>query len=117
MEKFRRRVFDALEVSPNETGFERFLNIALFVLILLNVIAVVLETVESLYSSCQRLFDIFEVASVALFTIEYLLRLWSCTSDQRFTAPIVGRLKFAVTPMAIVDLIAIAPFFIPRLVA
>ena len=47
MEKFRRRVFDALEVSPNETGFERFLNIALFVLILLNVIAVVLETVES----------------------------------------------------------------------
>jgi voltage-gated potassium channel len=53
-------------------------------LILLNVAAVVLETVDSIYSAYAPLFHIFDVFSVAVFTVEYLLRVWSCTIDPGF---------------------------------
>ncbi len=51
--------------------------------------------------------------SVCVFAVEYLLRVWSCVEDPRYRAPIVGRLRFALTPLAVVDLIAIVPAFIP----
>lgn len=48
-----------------------------------------------------------------MFTAEYVLRLWSCTADPRFAQPVRGRLRYAVTPLALVDLVAIVPFYLP----
>ncbi len=90
-------------------------SIFILTLISLNVIAIVLETVESLSSRYALFFRTFDVFSVSIFTIEYLLRLWSCTSSDRFKAPIKGRLRFAVTPLALVDLLAILPFYLPMI--
>jgi hypothetical protein len=50
-----------------------------------------------------------------IFTFEYLLRLWSCIADPRYTHPIWGRIRFALTPLALIDLIAILPFYLPLL--
>jgi len=75
-----------------------------------------LETVSSLASQNMGLFDAFEVFSVSVFTVEYLVRLWACTSDDRFGHPLKGRLRFAATPLALVDLLAILPFFLPMLI-
>jgi voltage-gated potassium channel len=87
-------------------------NILLASLILLNVTAVVLETVESLAKRWQRELDLFDGVSIIIFTIEYALRLWSCTADARYTRPIRGRVAFALKPMAIIDLLAIAPYYL-----
>lgn len=56
--------------------------------------------------------DAFEVLSVAAFTAEYAARLWSSTADPRFARPVLGRLRFALTPMALVDLIAVLPSYL-----
>jgi voltage-gated potassium channel len=48
--------------------------------------------------------------------IEYPLRMWTCTIDNRFRSPIKGRIQFAVTPFALVDLIAILPFYLPMII-
>jgi voltage-gated potassium channel len=55
----------------------------------------------------------FEVFSVFIFTIEYLLRLWSCVTDKKYSKPILGRFRYSLTPMAVVDLFAILPFYLP----
>lgn len=57
-------------------------------------------------------FQWFELISVIIFSIEYLLRLWSCTSSERYRGLFAGRLKLAREPLLLVDLIAIAPFYI-----
>jgi len=57
----------------------------------------------------------FEIYSVIFFTIEYALRLWTCTLDERFRQPVWGRVRYVVTFMALVDLLAILPFYLPML--
>ena len=52
---------------------------------------------------------------MAVFTVEYILRVWSCTVNPRFKDPVRGRLQFLVTPLALVDLMAVLPFYLPFL--
>src|SRR5512141_3070506 len=67
-------------------------------LIFLNVAAVVLETVDWLYLRYAFIFNAFDIFSVAVFTVEYTLRVWSCTANHEFQDPVRGRLRFMVTP-------------------
>ena len=116
IEKIKTRTFEILEIASTGDTHSRVFDIFIMTLISLNVIAVILETVESFASQYMPFFEAFEVFSVTIFTIEYLLRIWTCTMDKRFNRPIMGRYRFSVTPLAIVDLIAIIPFYIPMII-
>lgn len=87
-------------------------------LIVLNGLAVVLESNPAVFSAHQDLFFAFEVFSVSIFTLEYIARLWAATEHPRFRGVNRwrARLRYAVTPMAIVDLLAIAPFYLSLLI-
>jgi voltage-gated potassium channel len=110
---FRQRVHDFLETASPGHPSSRAFSMAMMALISLNIAAVILQTVESLDARHGRLFNAFELFSVILFTAEYILRLWACTVDRRYRHPVLGRVRFALTPLAIVDLIAILPFYLP----
>jgi len=60
--------------------------------------------------------NIIEAVSVYIFTIEYCLRMWSCVENPEYSRPIIGRIKFAITPFLLIDFMAIAPFFLPKLI-
>ena len=94
-----RRVYDAVDIF-------------MMVLITLNVLAVILETVESIDAEYHQVFQWFEVFSVICFTIEYFARFWACTSQRKYKHPFWGRVRFMMAPMAIIDLIAIIPFYL-----
>ena len=111
----RTRAFEILEKATPGDIPSRAFDIFIITLISLNIIAVILETVEALAAKYTLLFRGFEIFSVAIFTVEYVLRVWSCTADKKFHAPIAGRLRFAVTALALVDLMAILPFYLPVL--
>jgi len=87
----------------------RMVTVLLVGLITLNVLAVIIESVEGIYSAYKPWFDAFEAFSVAVFTLEYVLRLWACTSLPAYRHPVTGRLRFAFTPLALVDLFAVLP--------
>ncbi len=76
-------------------------------LICLNVLAVILETVDSLYDQYSAIFWAFEIFSVAVFSIEYLARLWVCNIDEKYKGPVKGRISYILSPMAIIDLLSI----------
>jgi len=111
----KKRIFEILEIAPPGDLGSRIFDIFIITLISLNVIAVILETVESISSRHENFFIIFEMFSIVVFTIEYLLRLWACTADRRFENPLIGRIQFAVTPLIVVDLMAILPFYLPMI--
>ncbi len=109
----KHQVFKLIDSSHTEDKASRVFNAGMLILIFLNVMLVVLETEESLNLQFKDIFYYFEVFSIAIFTIEYILRLWSCTEDSRFRFPFLGRLKYAIQPIVIIDLIAFLPFYFP----
>jgi voltage-gated potassium channel len=113
MGKLKKAIFDILDETRIDNDFERYFNIFMSVLILVNVLAVILETEEALFSQYQPIFYTLEIVSIAIFTIEYILRIWSCTEDPKYSSPIIGRIQYALKPMAIIDLISFLPFYLP----
>jgi voltage-gated potassium channel len=109
----REAVHRWLDPEVRDSGLERATNAFLVALIVGNVVAVILESVHSVYARHRAAFDAFEWFSVAVFTVEYLLRLWSATEDPRYAHPLKGRLRFMLTPGALVDLVAIVPAYLP----
>lgn len=93
-------------------GFDKFI----MTLILLNVAAVILETVESIHVKYEVAFEYFEIFSVIIFSLEYLVRLWACTAEEKYKHPVWGRLRYMVSTEAIIDLLAIVPFYLPLLI-
>jgi voltage-gated potassium channel len=109
----RQTVHRWLDPEGRETSFEVATNAFLIALIVANVAAVILESVHAVYVRWRLAFDAFEWFSVAVFTVEYLLRVWSVTADPRYAHPLAGRLRFLLTPGALVDLAAILPAYLP----
>jgi len=112
----RKRVHEVLGVSAEGDRLGRAFDIFIMTLILINVVAVVVETVEGLSPEAMALLHTFEVYSVIIFTVEYVLRVWTCTLDERFRHPVFGRVRFVFSALALVDLIAILPFYLPMLI-
>ena len=83
------------------------------VLILLNILAMILESVKEIRDWTAGYFLWFEYFSVAIFSVEYSLRIWTSVEDPRYRRPLLGRLRFALTPLALVDLSAVLPFYLP----
>lgn len=91
-------------------------DIFIQILIVSNVISVILETIEPLYQPYKLIFDSFDLFSVIIFSIEYILRVWSYTEDPKYKHPLKGRLKLIKEPMLIIDFLAVAPFYLIQFV-
>lgn len=114
MRKIRRRAWELLDVGRKNDKLSEFTDIVLITLISLNVLAVIIESVPEIYAAYPGFFESFEVFSVIAFTIEYVFRVWSITEsmESKFRHPLWGRLRFMMTPMQLLDLIVIAPFYL-----
>ncbi len=110
----KERIGRILDPNYTEDFISRIGKKFIMSLIFFNVLAVILETVPNLWEKYSSFFEVFEITSVFIFTIEYSLRIWTC--DQNKHNGVKGKLKFALTPMAIIDLLAILPFYLPFLI-
>ncbi|MBU6999207.1 MAG: ion transporter [Theionarchaea archaeon] len=109
----KTRLYQILEVASENDPLSRLFDVFIMALIFLNVLAVVLETVESIFAVYESVFYAFEVFSVIVFTVEYVLRLWVCTASKKGAHPLTDRLRFMAKPMSLIDLVAILPFYLP----
>ena len=109
---FKERVYEILEATDPEDRVAETANLIMLLLVVSNVAAVVLETVESINLVYKDLFHYFADISIVIFTIEYLLRVWSCDVEPKYRQPILGRLRFALTPLALIDLMVILPTYV-----
>lgn len=111
--KLRNRVWEILENSRPNDRVGRIDDLFLLPLIFLNVIAVILGSVKWIENEYKLLLEGFEIFSVIVFTLEYILRVWSCISEDKYSKPIFGRFRYLLTPMALIDFFAILPFYLP----
>lgn len=112
-EKVKYHVYDILVETDDDELIDKIVAVILMILIFVNVIAVVLETVDSLNQKYGAIFNAIEYVSAIIFTTEYILRLWIAPLTPKFSKPISGRFRYAATPLAVIDLIAILPVILP----
>ncbi|MGB0756708.1 MAG: ion transporter [Candidatus Puniceispirillaceae bacterium] len=115
MVRIRDRIFQLLEKAQPGDIASLVVDRGLAFLIVANVIAVTLETVDEIYQAYAPAFTLFEIISVIIFSIEYLLRIWVSASNNasRFDAPFRRRLSYMLSPSGMIDLLAILPAFLP----
>jgi len=110
----KRKLYLLLEDQEGLDPRVRLVRAFLVILIVLNVLAVIMETMEEVSAAYLHFFRVFEYFSVAIFTVEYAVRLWVCT-ESAGNGKAVGRIKHALHPLMLIDLLAILPFYLPFL--
>ena len=108
----RRRVHALLDHGP-ASRVGRILDRALVGLIVVNLVAVALESVPALARDYHVIFASIEYVALAVFTIEYGLRIWVAREHgpHRHLTPFRARLKYMLSPEGLVDLVAVLPFW------
>ncbi len=110
--KVKHKTHILLHPELGESHADKIINLSIITLIVLNVIAVMLETVQSIHDEYETFFFYFDWISVIIFTIEYILRVWSCTNDPRYKGSIKGRIRYILSWGAIIDLLAFLPAYL-----
>lgn len=110
----RHRLHEILEHGSVGTPAGRIVNAAFVTLILVNVTAVVLESVPDLAQRYGTLFFAIEIVSLVVFTLEYLLRLWIAGAHEvrTGTSPWRAPIAYATSFGGIVDLLSVLPFWL-----
>ncbi len=115
--KTKRRILSTINKAEDQDKVSRRFDIFIMVLIVLNVFAVIIETVDAIYTKYQVIFYYFELFTIVVFTVEYVVRIWACTLMEKYSHPFWGRIKYILSMEAIIDLLAILPFYLPLVVA
>ena len=109
---FRQRVHALVFVSEYGGAMHRIFETFIAFWVGVSVVAVVLESVQSVHYILNIQFIVLDAITVCVFTIEYCMRIYSCVEEPGFQRPVLGRLRQARTPAVVIDLLAILPFFL-----
>ncbi len=115
MKTYQQRVMEILNKGNNEDAVSRACDIFLSILIILNLVAVCLESVESINQQYHGALVTFEWFSVSIFLVEYILRIWSIAADNRHAAKTATgrRASYIFSFTGLIDLAAILPSILP----
>ena len=110
---WRRRLYEILELAPRDDRVSLVVNRLLVLLIVVNLVALALQSEPSIENGHALLFTVIDVASLVVFTVEYGLRLWVAAEHAPYESRRRGaRLSYALSPAGVVDLLAVLPFWI-----
>ena len=105
-------------LNPNiEGNYQKTIDRWIAILIVANLFVLIFEHVPAINALYSTWFHYFDVASVVIFTIEYLVRFYLAPEDEEFKKHRFARAKYATSPFAIIDLVAILPFFLQAFIS
>ncbi|WP_275316908.1 ion transporter [Tenacibaculum bernardetii] len=102
----KKRVYEFLN---NNSLFLKFI----YALIILNVLSIILNSYKEVRTDYGKFLKYFEYFSVIIFSIEYILRLWTASEKYKKGTNFYKRIKFSFSTYGIIDLLAILPFYLP----
>lgn len=106
--QFRKRSYQILEIEHHGLAF--FVNTILMLFIALTLVVVFIETIPTIHQLYNGWFYGFEVVSLIVFSFEYITRVWA-SAEINPDKPWASRLNYILSPLALIDFLAIAPFY------
>src|SRR5436190_355082 len=109
MKTLRKWGYELLEPTLSNEPAARAIELLLIVLIFLNINAIILESVHEINLEYHEFFASLETFSVIVFSIEYILRVWTSAENPRYKH---SRYRYMTSGMAAIDLLSILPFYL-----
>ena len=110
--KVKKIVFEIVQLAEKGNLASRIFDLMIIALIIINLIVVILETFD-IPDNIRTMNNYIEIISVIIFTIEYLLRLWTADLLYPNTNCVLAKFRYIFSFMAIIDLLSILPFYLP----
>ena len=114
---FRKWLYSWLLDPHIEGNYQKSIDKWIVILIVGNLFTLVFEQIPAIFNAYEKWFHFFEIFSVVVFTIEYLLRFYLAPEDEEFKKRKYARGSYVVSPFALIDLIAILPFFLQAFIS
>jgi voltage-gated potassium channel len=114
MMRWRHRAYEMLEHGPVGDWGMRFVSRFLILLVIVNVAAVVLESVPRYEAAYSRVFDAIEFVSLVVFTVEYAARIWVAAehAPYREMSAARARMRYILSVDGLIDLVSVLPFWL-----
>ena len=109
--QIKKRVFEIISKAEDGDIASKIFDWSIMILIALSILSIILESFPEISEKYANVFHVFETITVIVFSIEYILRIW--TADLLFPEAKHPRLKYIFSFMALIDLLAILPFYLP----
>ena len=109
--KIKQRTFEIISKGSDGDRASKLFDCVIMILIAVSIVSIVLESFDTLATRYRAALSVLEAVCVAVFSIEYLLRIW--TADLLYPESRHPRLRYMLSPMALIDLLAILPFYLP----
>jgi voltage-gated potassium channel len=112
----KQRIYEFIEKGSFGKSYNRYFDYFISILIVLNIVAISIDSLSNLNEETRQFLRGFEIFSVIVFTIEYILRL--CVADLIFPrkSKPASIMAFIFSPLGLMDLFAILPFYLPVLI-
>lgn len=112
----KHKIYKLIEKGSHGSRINVVFDYTIMILILLNIFALILDSIPSIENLIGNFLKTFEVISVLIFSIEYILRIYVSDLTHPSSSRIKSTLKFVFSPFGIIDLLAITPFYLPFLI-
>ena len=116
LQRVKRRIYEILEGAVIDRA-SHACEIFIASLVVANVVAIILESVHSIHEAYEAYFHIFDLVSVMVFSLEYVLRVW--TYSEKYTgpgdSPWKGRKEYVFSMFGLVDFFSTIPFYLQLL--
>ena len=111
VERIKKRFFQIISKAEKGDRASAVFDWTIMILIVLSILTIILDSFKSIHDRYEQLFKILEIFTVCVFAVEYVLRIW--TADLLYPEAKHPHLKYIFSPMALIDLAAILPSFLP----
>jgi len=111
--KIKRKIASILEPGNKHDKYASYFDLFIEILVLLNVVAVILQSFEPIESLYHLQLNAFEIFTVTIFSIEFALRIWIADISHPAKTRLISIKKFVASPTTWIDFLAIMPFFVP----
>ncbi|WAI02073.1 ion transporter [Methanogenium organophilum] len=116
MGRIKTRVFEIVSSAKEGDRTSFLFDMVIIGFIILSVGELIIASIPGMIIRYFWVFVAVEILTAVVFSIEYILRMWSCTVDERYQNPISGRIRFALTPLVLIDLVSILPYYLTILI-